>query len=333
MAKTLRRKTKSKSPQTRSAAVREFLGKRARALYWLCFLGMLLPIGARVFATVPYLGWLLDLGTHWQFAYLPVALIAALAGWRGEARGAALMGALFGLGMAIYFWSPLAPHSALDRLATPELTIASANLHLDNANGGAMLDWAVRQGADVVVLQEVGPEMAEYLKTRADYRYRFVHARSDPFGLAVLSRLPLRNPSLAVEEGATPRLRAELEIDDRVVTLQVVHAFPPISEEAHRARERLVETLDREAGTSELLVAAGDYNASPWSSVFRRVGNLRLASSGAPTWHEILPIDHVLIGPGWRVVEAYRGPPIGSDHRPVLVRLKLGEPSHPDQGV
>ena len=36
---------------------------------------------------------------------------------------------------------------------------------------------------------------------------------------------------------------------------------------------------------------------------------------------EVLPIDHVYAGPGWRTVSVQRGPKLGSDHYPVIVTL------------
>ena len=54
---------------------------------------------------------------------------------------------------------------------------------------------------------------------------------------------------------------------------------------------------------------------------------MRRASLAVPTWPSawgwlsVLPLDHVLASPGWQLVEAHTGPDLGSDHRPMVVRL------------
>ena len=35
----------------------------------------------------------------------------------------------------------------------------------------------------------------------------------------------------------------------------------------------------------------------------------------------LLPIDHLYAGPGWATVSVRRGPPLGSDHYPLVVTL------------
>lgn len=36
-----------------------------------------------------------------------------------------------------------------------------------------------------------------------------------------------------------------------------------------------------------------------------------------------LPIDHALVGRAWRVLDFRVGPEIGSDHRPLVVRVGM----------
>ncbi|HQR90495.1 MAG TPA: endonuclease, partial [Caulobacter sp.] len=44
----------------------------------------------------------------------------------------------------------------------------------------------------------------------------------------------------------------------------------------------------------------------------------RLANAPAP----FLPIDHVYAGGAWKTVSVVRGPALGSDHRPIVVKLR-----------
>jgi endonuclease/exonuclease/phosphatase (EEP) superfamily protein YafD len=78
-------------------------------------------------------------------------------------------------------------------------------------------------------------------------------------------------------------------------------------------------------------VVVGDFNATPWTSAFRRLlgtGELRNSQRGygvSPTWDVgrfwAVPIDHLVHGDGMVVTDRAVGPDLGSDHRPILVDL------------
>ncbi len=88
-------------------------------------------------------------------------------------------------------------------------------------------------------------------------------------------------------------------------------------------------------------ILAGDFNAAPWSFALRRqdaaLQNLGLArlTRALFTWPTprfrrfalpspvpLLPIDHVYAGANWRAVSVTGGPPLGSDHFPVVVTVE-----------
>ncbi|HEX5378976.1 MAG TPA: endonuclease/exonuclease/phosphatase family protein [Phenylobacterium sp.] len=89
---------------------------------------------------------------------------------------------------------------------------------------------------------------------------------------------------------------------------------------------RLLELLKRQDTTRTIL--AGDFNSTPWSFVRRREEakyGMERRTRALPTWPAdgrfglaFLPIDHVYAGSGWRTVSITRGPPIGSDHYPLV---------------
>jgi endonuclease/exonuclease/phosphatase family metal-dependent hydrolase len=81
-------------------------------------------------------------------------------------------------------------------------------------------------------------------------------------------------------------------------------------------------------------VLLGDLNLTPYAPAFRRLvdrSGLKDAFASQawrPTWQAgfwplALPLDHVLVPQDSCVVSAQIGADIGSDHRPVLVRLRL----------
>jgi endonuclease/exonuclease/phosphatase (EEP) superfamily protein YafD len=89
-------------------------------------------------------------------------------------------------------------------------------------------------------------------------------------------------------------------------------------------------------------IAAGDFNATPWSFPLRRFdaasGLIRrthalptfpagqVTSQRLPTFGPILPIDHVYSSPGWGLVSVERGPDLGSDHFPLVATFARAAP-------
>ncbi|WP_353852098.1 endonuclease/exonuclease/phosphatase family protein [Piscinibacter sp.] len=65
------------------------------------------------------------------------------------------------------------------------------------------------------------------------------------------------------------------------------------------------------------------------STGLRATAPLQRANGLQPTWPNawgwlsILPLDHVLVTPSIKLEDSSLGPDLGSDHRPVRVRLSL----------
>jgi endonuclease/exonuclease/phosphatase (EEP) superfamily protein YafD len=119
------------------------------------------------------------------------------------------------------------------------------------------------------------------------------------------------------------------------VRILAEHPMPPLSPFYHGQRNQKLAERAGDAGVSSLpTVLAGDLNATPWSSAFSGLAAkwLRRATGIVPTWPAAgawlpgIPIDHVLVSRHWAVVSQERGPDLGSDHYPVLVRLALLTP-------
>jgi endonuclease/exonuclease/phosphatase family metal-dependent hydrolase len=83
----------------------------------------------------------------------------------------------------------------------------------------------------------------------------------------------------------------------------------------------------------EPAILAGDFNCEPGSPPMRELDSVwELASDPdqltCPADQPRLRIDHVLVKPrnAWRVIESkVVNEPVASDHRPVVVRLRLAK--------
>lgn len=319
------------APKPASAFVTA-LRRRAGVLLWLCALASLsAPLSQ--WLKIESL-WALELFAHWQWLYLGGAalclavLLALRGGWRPL-----LPSALLAL---VFLQQPASLPGADGDNAQPILVVASANLNLANSDFAALQSWLLsEQAPDLLFLQEFTDPAKRALASaelRAIYPYRIEAPQADPFGLAILSRHPLEGQIVQPSDPLqTLRLHAVMRIAGRRVALAALHPMPPLNHAYSLARDAaLAEESRRLAQGADPALMAGDFNATPWNrSLFRIDPQLKRASGLAPTWPNafgwlsLLPLDHVFASGHWQRIEAGAGPHLGSDHRPVVVHLRL----------
>jgi endonuclease/exonuclease/phosphatase (EEP) superfamily protein YafD len=290
------------------------------------------------------LGWPFELFAHFRAQYAAAALLLApLLAW--QRRPALALAALL-----LACWQGLPPArralaAAPGACTGPAFTVASANLRYRNDEHARFVDWLRAHPADLLVVQEVTAEWAATLGTLADYPHRYLLVRPDPYGIGVLSRWPLESvTAVDYANDGLPSLSGVAVIAGRPVRFLGLHTHWPLLPALARARDL---SLERAAGglrTERLpAVLLGDLNLTPDAPAFARLleqSGLRDAVVGPrwqPTWLAgfwplALRIDHVLVSHGLCVDAAQVGPSIGSDHRPVVVRLRL-DPADAGSGV
>jgi endonuclease/exonuclease/phosphatase (EEP) superfamily protein YafD len=305
-------------------------GWRLPTLIALCALGLSLPLwSAQAAALGPRLYWLLDLACHWQWLYAQLLLIATLVQLTRTRRWRLL----FLLPLAALPWwtaAPVAPRAVGNG---PSLNVAAANLHHRERDLQPLRDWLASAQPDLVVLTELTPSHAAQIEAMVGYPHRQLAPEQGPFGIGLLSRYPLIEAQLRHDADGIPYVDAIVDWRGQPIRVLGVHPMPPLSPHFHRARDRALRVWAEHARALPT-VLAGDLNATPWSSAFAGLAEqgLRRASGLAPTWPSAvatttgLPIDHVLVSKAWSVQAQARGPDIGSDHRPVSVRLQLDLP-------
>lgn len=221
----------------------------------------------------------------------------------------------------------------------PRLSAATANLWYGNEHAELLLAFVREAKPELLALQEISPFMAASLDAlREDYPHRALHGVTlDPggstFGIGLLSRHPLREHRVIDSgPGAIPLVRAVVEAPGGAVVAIVVHALPP--QRSIAARQRLFDTLAGVIDPALATVVLGDFNATLYTPAFRDLlahGGLRDARDRRwrrPTWAPRrwpwmlgFDIDHVLVSTDLTVIDWRVGPPIGSDHRPVITHL------------
>jgi endonuclease/exonuclease/phosphatase (EEP) superfamily protein YafD len=304
-------------------------------------IGLLLALGAvataALLAAMARLGWPFELFSHFRAQYAALALLlSGMLAWRGRGAAAVLAIALASWQAAPGIQRALAGSPAA-RCVGPTVEIVTANLQYSNGERDRFLEWLEHQAADVVIVQEVTEAWSAALTRSSGYPYRRLLTREDPYGIGVLSRRPLqRVEPVDLAADGLPSLDVTVVIDGRPLRVLGLHTHWPVLPGLARDRDRALQGAAELARSSrEPVVLVGDLNLTPYSPVYRRL----LASSGLrdavddrrwrPTWLAgfwplALRIDHVLVSQGLCVDDAEIGPAVGSDHRPVVARLRLG---------
>lgn len=300
-----------------------------RLLVLCASLGLLSPWLTELAA--PYsvhAAWLLDLASHWQWLHLSLLLAGVALLARRNVRWLLLAP------LAVLPWlsvTPALPHET----GTPrlELSLLTANL-AQSQDASALRALLDRQPVDLVLLQEVTPELAQQLGRWQDYPYRLLAPEDTPFGLALLSRKALDGARVSIDADGIPAIESRVVLPGQAIALTVVHPMPPLSPYWHQKRNLGLQVLLQKNAAHGLPgLVAGDFNASPWSQALRGVQALgwQRASDLNPSWPSLgrgwlgIAIDQVVVNGPWRVADQGLGPNLGSDHLPRLMRLQLLE--------
>lgn len=265
---------------------------------------------------------------QWGVAFAAVALLAV---WRRR-WWVALGGALSAV---LAFVQVQAPEDAMfSSTDGPVLRIAHMNVLQPNMEHAAAVERALESDADVISVQEVGPEWAGDLAAGllAKYPYQFIEPRTNCYGIALFSRIPFIAVRTITLQGS-PFIEAQLAVEGRPVRLLAVHTSSPISYGHFQRRNAQLHALARNVAVTDTpTVVVGDLNTVHWDQAYTRfcaVSGLRpTGGTDHRTWPSLgpfalIPLDHLLISKGVasRSLHTFNIP--GSDHRGLLAELRI----------
>ncbi|HEX2154932.1 MAG TPA: endonuclease/exonuclease/phosphatase family protein [Acidimicrobiia bacterium] len=275
--------------------------------------------------------WFLDVLANFRVQYAAVLLVMALflaAGRWFRACLIVLVGALVNAVVIVPLYLGGGETSAA---VDDPLRILSFNLLSSNERFGEVVAYIREVDPDIVFLHEASRPW-EMAMSGAGLDYEVTRSRSDDliFGTLVLSRPGDPVTSFGFTVGG-PRA---VEVNHAGVAVLGIHPVAPTTAERSALRNAQMEFAgewsDQQAGPH---VVVGDFNATPWSYPFRRIlRDTELVNSQRgfgiqptfPAYNPFLirvPIDHLLHSPDLEVIERRLGPPLGSDHFPVVVEL------------
>ncbi len=286
----------------------------------------------------------LDAFTHLTPLWLAMGVGAIILGWIFARQGE--RGAIVGLGgaavlaCAILMGPELLAAAGAKRLASrpDDLKIIQFNIWHENETPELALRWLLDENADVVVIVEGGGMSGRAVKgLKAYYPFSVTCDGKKHCATMIFSRKRMlaRNgfyPEGRELAGAWATL-ADPKGDFTVAGIHYVWPMPAGPQQ--QQGKRLVEAMARFDKSDTILT--GDFNSTPWSFTLKRQDKalgLERRTRAIPSWPSgrfsrlanapapFLPIDHVYAGKAWKTVSVVRGPALGSDHRPIIVKLR-----------
>ncbi|MFP5310147.1 MAG: endonuclease/exonuclease/phosphatase family protein [Actinomycetes bacterium] len=276
-----------------------------------------------------------------------VALLVAVAGG-GLALGARRLAATAGvaalLGATVLVPRALPGPAPAEAPTGPVRTIAVANLRLGEADADAVVAAVREHDVDVLLTLEL-TEPAIARLDAAGLGSLLPEVALLPSGLTsgggIHARDPLTPlaPSDARRFGATPRAALDVAGAPRVV-VEGVHPLPPIDPGWTRDWRAALTALPAPAigAADDVVLLAGDLNATHDHAPFRALLDAGWVDAAdargrglVPTFHGLpwgepvppVALDHVLVDRRVAVEAVTTAPLPGSDHRILVVRLRL----------
>jgi endonuclease/exonuclease/phosphatase (EEP) superfamily protein YafD len=313
------------------------LGAVRRGVPWLTVALAL----ATLAALLGRLGWPFELFSHFRVQLLAAWLVLAVLLLALRLPRAGLVAVALAALQGYLLWPVPGVAPAAASCSGPGLTVVSANPRYTNAEHRRLLAWLRADPPDLLVVQELTPAWSAALEQGLPELAHGLHVpRADAYGIALLGAAPFASiTALDLADDGKPSLRGRVTGPQATFEVLAVHARWPITPGLYARRNAALDSMAELARTAAVpLVLVGDLNLSAHSPDFARLlerSGLRDAAADRvwrPTWMAgfwplALRIDHVLVSPGICVESVEVGPPIGSDHRPLRVRLRLAPAS------
>ncbi len=212
----------------------------------------------------------------------------------------------------------------------------------------ALPDYLLTTRADFVALQANAPVNPAVL-ANLEKKYPFVHScmGDENCNLALFSKHELSGkhtnmaPNSHSFKVSTPLLYASAIAGSRCqpVTLAVTR-LPQTLKPQVRVQQyaNLAHEMSRLVQEEQNVVLAGNFNIAPWTVTLQQFpiwSNLSRATYGIFSWPArpitrfaletppFMPLDHIFLSSGVKVVASSRGRDVGSDHFPIIATLAI----------
>lgn len=315
---------------------------------WLRVLSWIGTAGVVVYGAVRLLGLETGFLLVTTVAFVPYFVVAALVGAGLQAVIRHWLAAGVTAAMAVGLAIVLVPRFVADdqpSASGAELTVMSVNLYVGNANFDHIMDLVEEHQPDLLSVQELTPGAPDAFTERGLDElmpYTILEPDDLAIGTGLYSRYPLERIETVGRDAIFYQIAAEIDMPDGTdVRFMAAHPAAPASAERIPLWEEDFEQLPRPDGGLPW-VLAGDFNATLDHENMRELLDAGYTDAAEatgegldPTWQPTegylnglvkipaVTLDHVIAEEGievldWEVLEKD-----GSDHAPVVARLRL----------
>lgn len=296
-----------------------------------------------------WLGWslYLEILSHFQIQYFLISLLILFCLVLTRHRKLIII-SLFLLALNLPKIIPwYLPTSAFLNHNEADLKVLVANLNTRNKNYDQVLSFVKKEDPDLAIFIEVDEAWVKQLNSLKNILpYAFGKANPYDSGLVVYSNQPLINPQinfLGTKKRAS--IISNLTVQEQLISLISIHPPPPLKQALFHLRNRQLDEISQYIQTLDNpVLLVGDLNITMWSPYYQRLEkktglkNSRQGWGILPSWPTqsdlspipnwasgllSIPIDHCLISREFQVIDTYTGSSIGSDHLPLITKLRL----------
>lgn len=267
------------------------------------------------------------------FYWLIAVMLLMIKNWAAGLVSIVLSGVFFLL-------TPQSQRTLVANCVNP-ITVSQFNLYYGNKDINEFINQLLSDPTDLVVLQEVAPEIGEKLKMLDDvypYYYGGQEGVGYPSSQMILSRAPLKDVSVYMTPDQQAIIRGVwLPNKHSAMTFIAAHPPSPRSKELWYRRNALIRTIESIIGLypSDEILVVGDFNLSAVSLRFGKIlPSFQTAPVASwPNWaseistpdFSMIAIDHLWLKSslaGRRICERRSiARPNGSDHKMVITKI------------
>lgn len=261
---------------------------------------------------------------------------------------ATVSGAIVAFHLAIVVPRRIARRRPTWAATAPTVTVAVANVLVDNRTPDAAVASLTASGADLIVVNENNDAFRSSFATVGGNGYQTViedGATAPEYAVAVAARALDPAAGDLVDLGAMRVARVDVPVGSETLAVVAIHLAALTEPGGYRRWHQEVHALGRYlAHVPEPYIVVGDFNASVFRPAMGRLmrmarlhdahdvvgqGLTRSLKLGASGWPASIPaftrVDHALLSEGVAVMEVHNLPTAGSDHHPFVVTLAVRE--------
>jgi len=279
--------------------------------------------------------WIIDIVSQFPFQYGLASLVLFVLSFRKKLYVFSVIAGIlcvFNMSAVVDIEKP--SHAAGN--VRDAFSVYSANIHKNNMDLSTLRKEIQRISPDIVLLLEVTPKQKDQLlPIMVAYEHHIENIVDDRLGFVFLSRFPMYGYHVTkLSKYGNSLLEVRLSYRQKPVIFYGMHAQRPDRADFTERKMQFFGPARQIKGQSLPAIVAGDFNATPYSPVFRefvQIAGLKDSREGfgwQPSWPTFfpplwIPIDHILVTPDFQVVKRTTGSYIGSDHYPVIAELSM----------